>query len=674
MSAGIPGNSAASLLAEPRATSRGEAPLGGLTASTIPGLGLSRSRFDSARLLRWMLKYRFALLFVGHSLVFTLAYWMAFLLRFDFQIPEDIYARMLPTLPAVLGIKLAVFLITGHYHGWWRYVSLADFWALIKATTLSSLVLVVVNHYALGGLIPRAVVVLDALVTVVTLSALRASSRLWREQWTLRSRARGYRPSLMIGANSWNGAVAQHIHVHPKLAYRVVGFLDNDPYRQGARLGGIPVLGTIAELARLATLHRVRDVLVTAQTLTGQELREVIDLCKAEKLTLKVVPSMLDNLDREEGLPVRDVEINDLLRREAVHLDLRGISADVEGRTILITGAGGSIGSEICRQLLPFQPRKLVLIDNGENCLFLINNELARNSLGVEIECHVADVRDEGTLQRIFAAARPDTVVHAAAHKHVGLMESNIAACLRNNVLGTKCIADVAHSHGVRKFVLISTDKAVNPTSIMGVSKHLAERYVHALAQQSNSAFMVVRFGNVLGSNGSVLPIFQEQIRRGGPITVTDERMLRFFMTIPEAAQLVLQAASMGKGGEIFVLEMGEAIPVVELARDLVRLSGLPSDAIDIQFVGVRPGEKLYEELYFDDEQQLETSHPKVRAAYHRPCSLKEIAEDLEGLRGMLGEGPEALRRYLKELVPEYQLMAMVPPSPGPSTVVPVNN
>ncbi len=608
------------------------------------------------QLLRTVLKYRFAILFVGHMAVFTFAYWLAFALRFDFQIPADIYARMSPSLPAVLGIKLAVFLLAGHYHGWWRYVSLADLWALLKATAISAVALVVVNHYMLDGLIPRAVVVLDALVTVLVLGALRASSRLWREQWMLQRRGANCRASLIIGANSWNGTVAQHIHQHPKMAHRVVGFIDNDPYRQGARLGGIPVLGTVADIPRVAALHHVSNVLVTTQALSGQHLREIIDLCKAHKLTLKVIPSMLDDLEREGGLPIRDVEINDLLRREAVQLDSSAISAEVAGRTVLITGAGGSIGSEICRQLLPFSPRRLVLLDVGENCLFLINNELSGNTFGVSIECHVADVRDESTVRQIFTNCRPDVVIHAAAHKHVGLMESNVAACARNNVLGTKCVADVSNEIGVEKFVLISTDKAVNPTSVMGVTKHLAERYVHALAQDSKSAFMVVRFGNVLGSNGSVLPIFQEQIRRGGPITVTDERMLRFFMTIPEAAQLVLQAASMGRGGEIFVLEMGEAIPVVELARDLIRLSGLPSDAIEIKFVGVRPGEKLFEELYFDDEEQLETRHPKVRAAYHRPCTLADVCDDLRQLANRLQETPEDLRKFLKVLVPEYQL------------------
>jgi FlaA1/EpsC-like NDP-sugar epimerase len=297
-----------------------------------------------------------------------------------------------------------------------------------------------------------------------------------------------------------------------------------------------------------------------------------------------------------------------------------------------------------------------VLVDHGENSLFLIHDELSRHPQAVELVAQVADIRDPVATRRVFAATHPDFVFHAAAHKHVGLMESNVAACIKNNVFGTRCLADIALEFQVAKFVLISTDKAVNPTSVMGVTKHLAERYVHALAHESGSAFMVVRFGNVLGSNGSVVPLFQQQIRRGGPITVTDERMMRYFMTIPEAAQLVLQAAAMGGGGEIFVLEMGEAIPVVDLARDLVRLSGLPHDAIEIRFVGARPGEKLYEELYFSDEQQLPTSHPKVRAAYHRPYQFVEVAADLESLSQVLESADELqIRRKLKQLVPEYQ-------------------
>ncbi len=388
--------------------------------------------------------------------------------------------------------------------------------------------------------------------------------------------------------------------------------------------------------------------------LTGGKLRTLMDECDEHNLTLKIIPSVVDHLNSNSPIPIRDVNINDLLRREPVNLDLESISDQLAGRTVMVTGAGGSIGAEICRQLLRFRPHRLVLVDQAENSLFIVNNELHAEPTSVGIEPCVANVLDAQRMEALFAKHRPDFVFHAAAHKHVGLMETNVVECVRNNVFGTKCVADLADRYGAAKLVLISTDKAVHPASVMGASKQIAERYIHAMAQESRVAFLVVRFGNVLGSNGSVVPIFQDQIRRGGPITVTDERMTRFFMTIPEASQLVLQASTMGRGGEIFVLEMGEQIRIVDLARDLVRLSGLPHNAIEISYVGVRPGEKLYEELYFDEEESLTTSHAKVRAAYHRPYSVAEVRAAIQQLEMTLPQGDAAVRKVLKQIVPEY--------------------
>ena len=336
----------------------------------------------------------------------------------------------------------------------------------------------------------------------------------------------------------------------------------------------------------------------------------------------------------------------------------------IEGRTVMVTGAGGSIGSEICRQLLRFNPRMLLLVGRGENRIFKVERKLRAIYSAAALQPCIADITDEARVRQLFTQFHPEVVFHAAAHKHVPLMEMNVGEAIRNNVGGTKTMAEMAHEFGVRNFVFISTDKAVHPTSIMGVSKQIAERFVHAMSQISSTCFTVVRFGNVLGSDGSVVPIFQDQIRRGGPITVTDPRMTRFFMTIPEASQLVLQAAAMGQGGEIFVLEMGEPVKIVDLARDLVRLSGLPEDSIEICFTGIRPGEKLYEELYFDDEETLATAHPKLRAAYHRPYTLPEVRQTiaqlqelihapeeqtpqqtLRGRRGICLAGPQCRRR-----------------------------
>jgi len=325
---------------------------------------------------------------------------------------------------------------------------------------------------------------------------------------------------------------------------------------------------------------------------------------------------------------------------------------------VMVTGAGGSIGAEICRQITRYNPQSLILVGRGENRIFAIERELRDLRVPAALHPCIADITNRQRMEQIFQEHRPEVVFHAAAHKHVPLMETNVGEAVRNNVLGTQRLADLADRYGVVSFVMVSTDKAVRPTSVMGVTKQIAERYVHTLSQESATRFTVVRFGNVLGSAGSVVPIFQEQIRHGGPITITDPRMTRFFMTIPEASQLVLQAATMGAGGEIFVLEMGEQVKIIDLARDLVRLSGLPEHAIEITFTGIRRGEKLYEELYFEDEQTLPTSHPKVRAAYHRPYSLDEVRRTIAQLERSLCEPEAVLRRMLHEVVPEFKLLS----------------
>jgi FlaA1/EpsC-like NDP-sugar epimerase len=600
----------------------------------------------------FLLRHRVWLLAFGHLIIFATAYLFAFGLRFDFQIPLHQSRQLWASLPTILLVKLTTFYMIGHFHGWWRYVTFADLVALMKASVFSLLVLVLINSFLFEGMIPRFVLTVDCLVTALVIGALRASWRLCREQNYFNKVERRY--SIVIGADHRSGLMAHQIHSHPDLPYRVVGFLDENRAKHGTRLGGIPVLGKLDDLNSVASTLNATDVLVASDGLAGNDLRKLMDSCEANQLQLKIVPSLVNQFTDGQSLPIRDVEINDLLQRDPIELDMDKIAADVAGKTVMVTGAGGSIGSELCRQLLQFAPGTLILVERGENSLFLINNELARKSQGVDIKPIVADVLEEARMRTIFSEHRPDFVFHAAAHKHVGLMEGNSGECVRNNVLGTRCVADLAHEFKALKFVLISTDKAVNPTSVMGASKQIAERYIHTMAQHSETAFVVVRFGNVLGSNGSVVPLFQQQIRRGGPVTVTDERMTRFFMTIPEASQLVLQAAAMGSGGEIFVLEMGDQIYIVDLAKDLIRLSGLPTGTVKIDFVGIRPGEKLYEELYNDEEQMLETSHPKVRAAYHRPYSTESVLQSISDLSETLEQGDAVVRQMLKRIVPEY--------------------
>ena len=385
----------------------------------------------------------------------------------------------------------------------------------------------------------------------------------------------------------------------------------------------------------------------------------MFDECTDAGAEVKVIPAIDELLGEKNGeqkhVRLRSVEIKDLLRREPIRLDDTAVARLVAGRTVMVTGAGGSIGSEICRQVLRYHPARLLLVERGENSLFLVEQEFARLDPRPPFEPLIADIADEDRIDQIMADYKPAVIFHAAAHKHVPMMEWNPAEAIKNNCLGTRTLARLADKHGVAAFVSISTDKAVHPTSVMGCSKLIAERYVQALSKESQTKFIVVRFGNVLASNGSVVPIFQDQIRRGGPITVTHPDIERYFMMIPEASQLVLQAGAMGEGGEIFVLDMGESVKIVDLAHDLIALSGLADEDIDIEFTGLRPGEKLFEELYFDDESRLPTPHPKVFCAMHRPAELAEIEGVLEELREVLDDPADEVRRRLRKLVPEYR-------------------
>ncbi|HET6324978.1 MAG TPA: nucleoside-diphosphate sugar epimerase/dehydratase [Planctomycetaceae bacterium] len=597
---------------------------------------------------------RVGLLGFGHLAVFLAAYWMAFCLRFDFAVPAASVAVFWGSVGFVLSLKICVFYASGHFHGWWRYVTFADLASLLRAAFVSLLCISTVNYFVLGSHIPRSVAIMDCVITIVLIGALRASWRLLREQFWPLFQQDDCRPALLVGTDDATGLLAHQIRTHPQSRYRIRGFLDVTGNRVGSSLGGIPVVGTLEDLPAVAVTRRITDILVIAGSLPGKRLRGLMDACDEAQLTLKIIPGPEDLFDGGRDVPIRSIDINDLLRREPVELDNEAIGQLLKGRTVMVTGAGGSIGSEICRQVLRFAPRTLVMVGRGENRIFAVDRELMAIGSSVKLVSCIGDVTDENRMRQILGQHRPDVIFHAAAHKHVPLMEANPAEAIKNNVGGTRCLADLADEFEVGCFVLISTDKAVNPANIMGATKRLAERYVLALAEHSSTRFIVTRFGNVLGSNGSVVPIFQDQIRRGGPITVTDPRMTRYFMTIPEASQLVLQAATMGMGGEIFVLDMGEPVRIVDLARDLIRLSGLPEHAIEIAYSGIRPGEKLYEELCTEEEGTLDTLHPKVRAAYHRPDSLSAVQSDFSELQSWVEDTDDVIRAKLEELLPEY--------------------
>lgn len=562
-------------------------------------------------------------------------------------------------LPGVLAIELLCLYAAGWYRGWWRHASLADLVALALGVGLAWGVLELANWLAAAPRIPHGVLLVNAALALLLVGGFHVAGRLIHEQvlpWLGRS---SQREALMVGADDSHGLLAHQVRAHGQAPFRICGFLDPDPARLGSRLGDIPILGGLDEVREVAAAYGVHDIVVMVGTLPAAQLRQLVERCDEAGLELHILPAIEDLFNGNRRIPIRNVDTNDLLHRPPAELDAKAIGLLIRDRMVMVTGGGGSIGSEICRQVARFRPKVLLIVEKGENNLFLIEQELRRTMPEVALQPLIADITDEARMRQLFGRYQPEVIFHAAAHKHVTMMEWNIGEAVKNNIGGTKLVADLADEFGALSFVFISTDKAVNPTSVMGATKQIAERYVHALSQDSATRFAVVRFGNVLASAGSVIPIFQEQIRRGGPITITDARMERFFMTIPEAAQLVLQAAATCRGGEIFVLQMGQPIKIVDFARDLVRLAGLPPHAIDFVYTGLRPGEKITEELYLSDEHTLPTSHPKVRAAYHRPYPLAEVCEAIAELKAIVHEPEPLIRQKLGEIVKEYK------PTPG---------
>lgn len=610
------------------------------------------------RFVSTVLRARLYLLAAAHAAVFALSFLLAYLLRFDFKIPLIEQRYMLPGMLLVAVVKLTCFYHFRSFHGWWRYVAFSDLQALAKATGVALVAIVLIDHFALPFQIPRSVLIVDALITFFAIGSIRSSWRVMHEEVRPRFSKSVRRKTLLIGTSDAVIRLGHQLRSIPELGYETIGLVaisKNDPR---GWISNFPVLGSLDTLDVVFSCYHIDEILVPAGELNGSQMRFLSDAVEANHLKLRVIPRVEDLFSGSRKMPVRDVDINDLLGRDPIKLDNSAIQAIVSEQVVLVTGAGGSIGSEICRQVMLFKPRKLIVLGRGENRIFEIEREL-RQSLGdTQLIAVIADINDLPRLRGVFEQHRPDIVFHAAAHKHVPLMEANVSEAIKNNIFGTKNVADCALEFRASRFVLISSDKAVNPTSVMGATKHLAERYVLSLMDaQSPTRFVVVRFGNVLGSNGSVIPIFKKQIADGGPITITDSRMTRFFMSIPEASQLVLQASAQGKGGEIFVLDMGEPVLVLDLARDLIRLSGLAPDAIDIEVTGMRPGEKLFEELYFDEETSIATDHHKIFAAYHRTFARQEVIECVDGLADGLRKqaGTAELVQLLVDAIPEFQ-------------------
>ena len=586
------------------------------------------------------------------ALAWAFAYW----LRFNFDIPDTQVDGMFSTLPLVIVMQAVAFHLFGLYQGIWRFASLPDLKRIIFAVGLSAMAIpAVLLMFPSLGSVPRSVLVLQPLILVLIMGGGRFIYRAWRDGHFSFSAGPDGCSVLIIGAGDAGASLVRELSARPE--WRVVGFVDDDLAKQGRRLGDIPIRGKIEDIKSVVALTGASHAIVAMPALSVGERRRAAESAIMAGLNVLTVPAIEDLLAGRISISqIRPVELEDLLGRDPVELDNRALSGWLGEHVVLVTGAGGSIGSELVRQIAQFKPRLLVLFELSEFALYLLEQEFLQRHPDVPIACIVGDVKDRAILDRVFSAYRPSVVFHAAAYKHVPLMEGeNAWQAVRNNVFGSRCLAEVSQKYGVEKVVLISTDKAVNPTNVMGATKRLAERVLGGLQQQNGPRFVTVRFGNVLGSNGSVIPKFREQIARGGPVTVTHPDIIGYFMLIPEAAQLVLQAGLMGRGGEIFVLEMGEPIRIADLARDMIRLSGFSEDEIKISFTGLRPGEKLYEELLTDNELTLPTPHPKLRVAGSEAAPDLQWQQDLEAwLSGPQPAETEELKKTLQRFVPEY--------------------
>ena len=625
---------------------------------------------------------RTAQLFIDATAL-ALAYVLAFVVRFEGDIPPVMLRTMAWTLPYVVALFYGSIVIFDVHRLAWRYIGLRDMRRMALAIGCGAVVMVLSRFVAVrsvhsGGLWVRALIPLGVTMSTATFAfvgivGVRVVRRMIAENIEVSSRVRQQAEpmrTMLIGAGRAGVLVAKEMAGRPDMGLVPVGFLDDDPVKVGTVMHGVPVLGTTNDLARLCAKNGAKQVLITISQLSGAGVRRITQLCEEAGLPVKIIPGLFEIVGGSVNLSrIREVAIEDLLGREPVKLDEEAIDRVVKGRTVLVTGAGGSIGSELCRQIGRFAPSSLMLVEHSENSLFFIDRELRMLFPSLDIRIFLADVRDKARVDAILTRQRPDVIFHAAAHKHVPMMEANPTEAIKNNVLGTKALAELADAHGVGEFVMISTDKAVNPTSVMGASKRAAEIFIQALSQRSQTHFVAVRFGNVLGSAGSVVPIFKEQIARGGPVTVTDAEMKRYFMTIPEPCQLVLQAGAMGKGGEIFVLDMGEPVKIIDLARDLIALSGLRvGEDIEIQVTGTRPGEKLFEELALEEEGAERTGHPKVFIGRIKPHAWDAVLEFVAELEGLVqSTDPAAVRGVFRRFIPEYQPAPARPPSVAPS-------
>ena len=587
-------------------------------------------------------------------------------------------AALKSILPIALAIKLAVLFGFGLHRGMWRYTDLRDSWRLFQASIVSSLILVAYVSFihSFQGF-PRSIFIIDCIFTFFLTGGYRISIRTffrYMENYRVGNilplkvyarRRSNLTNVLIIGAGDAGEKLLREIIENPVLAYNVVGFADDDPGKKNRALHGVPVLGPVNDMPGIVSRYAVQEIFIALPSATGRQMRRIVEQCKETGLTFKTLPGLGEIVeDKVSVRDLREVNYQDLLGREQVNLDKAGIEHYLRGKTILVSGAGGSIGSELCRQIARFDPGKLVLVDSCEANMYGLQMELLQE-MGIQNFVSVlGQIQDKDLMERIFKAHAPDVVFHAAAYKHVPLLEENPWQAVTNNIIGSRVLMETAARHNVHKFVVVSTDKAVRPTNVMGASKRMTEIIMHYMnGNQGRTAFMAVRFGNVVGSSGSVIPLFERQIKRGGPLTVTHEEVTRFFMTIEEASQLILQAGALGEGGEIFILDMGTPVKIMDMARDLIRLMGkVPDEDIAIKVVGLRPGEKLYEELITRGEGIVQAGHEKIMVLKPENQSTiwngdfsHKMTEALQELEKSAAEKDgEQIRRILKSIINEY--------------------
>lgn len=602
---------------------------------------------------------------VYDSILVVVALYISLALRFDFKIPKEYFQFFLYSIIPVILITIFFNWIFKLYKNIWKYASTDELLSTTYSVSLANLTVIVYSYLITYKLLkssyyrfPLTVLLIFWSLSIALLGGVRFLSRIMSRQDKIKDTKCALINLLIIGAGDAGALLMKEINKHGELKYNLVGFIDDDYDKKGRHIGGVKVLGGREDIIKVCKKYNIEEIIVSMPSTDFATKTEILNICKKTKCKLKTIPGIYEIIEDKVSIKqIRDVNIEDLLGRDEVKLSNENIKEYIEGKNVLVTGGGGSIGSELCRQIIKFNPKELIILDIYENNAYDLQMELIREYPNLDVRVIIASIRELARLRNIFKEHRPNVVFHAAAHKHVPLMENNPGEAIKNNIVGTYNVAKCSSEFDVKKFVMISTDKAVNPTNIMGATKRFCEMIIQAFDAVSSTEYVAVRFGNVLGSNGSVIPLFKKQIAKGGPVTVTHPEINRFFMTIPEASQLVIQAGAMAKGGEIFVLDMGKPVKIAELAKDLIELSGLkPNVDVKIEYTGLRPGEKLYEELLMDEKALESTEHKKIFVEQPRKFDIKEIESNIEELLQTVKSGnPESIFSKMEEKVPTYR-------------------